>query len=163
MSDEAPRFLADGMLGRLARWLRLLGYDTVYDNQADDEQLAHRARAEHRVLLTRDRGLACRRGLQTVLIRSQELACQVREVQSALALEAGAAWPGRLQPRCSVCNGLLRQQLPRDVADRVPPYVMRTQRTFYLCQHCGRVYWHATHAKAMRQQVARIEDEGAAR
>ncbi|RME40127.1 MAG: hypothetical protein D6793_00070, partial [Thermoflexia bacterium] len=74
------RFLADGMLGRLARWLRLLGYDTAYENHADDLELARRARAEGRILLTRDRALAARKGLRALLIESEDVQEQVRQV-----------------------------------------------------------------------------------
>ena len=83
-NNQNLRLLADGMLGRLAKWLRLLGYDTAYDNHADDAELARRARAEGRVLLTRDRELSRRRGLRTLLIQSEVLEEQVQEVQNAL-------------------------------------------------------------------------------
>ena len=152
-----PCFLADGMLGRLAKWLRLLGYDTVYDQTATDAELARHARAKGRVLLTRDRELVGRRGLRAVLIRSNELTEQVREVQQALALPRGEGWPTALEPRCSVCNAPLKALTPGQAADRVPPYVMRTQRAFFRCVRCGRIYWNGTHATAMRAQAARFE------
>jgi uncharacterized protein with PIN domain len=85
MDDEPIRLLVDGMLGTLAKWLRLLGYDTAYDNVASDAELARQARAEGRVLLTRDRELSKRRGLRTLLIESQVLEEQVREVQEHLS------------------------------------------------------------------------------
>ena len=152
-----PSFLADGMLGRLAKWLRLLGYDTAYDRTASDLELARRARAEGRVLLTRDRELARRRGLRAVLIRSNVLLDQIGEIGRALALPCSGGWPAGLEPRCSICNTVLKAQTPAQVADRVPPYVMRIQRVFFRCVRCGRIYWNGTHAAAMRQQAARFE------
>ncbi|MBN1978343.1 MAG: Mut7-C RNAse domain-containing protein [Anaerolineae bacterium] len=145
MDDQPLKLLADGMLGTLAKWLRLLGYDTAYDNAAADPQLARRARAEGRVLLTRDRELAGRRGLSALLIRSEVLEEQVREVQDALGSP-----PAPALSRCAVCNAALEPLSPEEVADRVPPYVLQTQTDFRRCPGCGRVYWPGTHVDGMR-------------
>jgi uncharacterized protein with PIN domain len=147
MSDQPLRLLADGMLGKLAKWLRLLGYDTVYDN-AEDHELARRARAEGRVLLTRDHGLAGRRGLRTLLIRSEALEEQVREVQDALGPP-----PDLALSRCAVCNTALESISSEEAADRVPPYVLRTQTDFRRCPGCGRVYWPGTHVDEMQNRM----------
>jgi uncharacterized protein with PIN domain len=147
--DERPlRLLADGMLGTLAKWLRLLGYDTAYDNVADDHELARRARAEGRVLLTRDHELANRRGLHTLLIESEVLEEQVQQVQDALGPP-----PDPALSRCAVCNTVLEQVSPEDVASRVPPYVVRTQTDFRCCPGCGRVYWPGTHVDGMQERM----------
>jgi len=151
--SEPPRFLADGMLGRLARWLRLLGYDTLYDRTSSDLELARRARGEGRILLTRDRELARRRGLRVLLIRSTDLAEQLQELERALGLSATGVEGHTPQPRCSLCNLPLQRLRPAQAADRVPPYVMRTQRVFYCCPRCGRMYWSGTHVAAMRRQL----------
>jgi len=148
MDDRPLKLLADGMLGTLAKWLRLLGYDTAYDNAAADPELARRARVEGRVLLTRDRELAGRRGLHTLLIQSEVLEEQVREVQGALGLP-----PDPALSRCAVCNAALEPVSPDAVADRVPPYVLRTQTEFHRCPGCGRVYWPGTHVEEMRDRV----------
>ncbi len=148
MNDAHLTFLADGMLGTLAKWLRLLGYDTAYDNTADDHELARRARAEGRVLLTRDQELANRHGLRTLLIASERLEAQIQEVRRAF----GPA-PHPPLSRCSVCNGLLQAVQPEDVADRLPPYVLRTQTEFRRCLGCGRIYWPGTHQDRIRRRV----------
>jgi uncharacterized protein with PIN domain len=148
MNEQLLKLLADGMLGTLAKWLRLLGYDTAYDNTATDPQLARRARAEGRVLLTRDRELAGRRGLRALLIHSEVLEEQVREVQDALGPP-----PDPALSRCAVCNAALEPLSPEDVADRVPPYVLRTQTDFRRCPGCGRIYWPGTHVDEMREQM----------
>jgi uncharacterized protein with PIN domain len=140
------------MLGKLAKWLRLLGYDTAYDNAADDHELARRARAEGRVLLTRDRELAARRGLRALLIQSEVLEVQVREVQDALGPP-----PDPALSRCAVCNTVLEPVSSDDVADRVPPYVLRTQSDFRRCPGCGRVYWPGTHVDGMQEQLGQLE------
>ncbi len=145
---EEIRLLADGMLGRLARWLRLLGYDTAYENHADDLELARRARAEGRILLTRDRALASRKGLRTLLIVSENVREQVRQVVETLGPP-----PNPALSRCSLCNVPLERATHQQVADRVPPYVLQTQKRFGVCPTCGRVYWAGTHLQHMRRYL----------
>jgi uncharacterized protein with PIN domain len=146
----APRLLIDAMLGKLARWLRLMGFDATYLPDVDDIVLVRHARAEGRLLVTRDRGLAARRGVEALLIDSQDLEGQLNEVLSAL----GAPPPDAI-PRCTLCNEPL-EELPHDAAEgRVPPYVWRTQETFSQCPVCRRVYWPGTHWEAIQEQVTR--------
>ena len=152
MDDGSVRLLADCMLGRLTKWLRLLGYDTAYENDATDHQLARRARSEGRVLLTRDRELAARRGLKTVLIHSENLEEQVGEVREALGPPPDASLS-----RCSVCNGSLEDIPPDEIADRVPPYVLKTHSEFRRCTKCGRVYWSGSHVDAMDEGMELFE------
>ena len=156
MDDESVQLLTDGMLGRLAKWLRLLGYDTAYDNAATDPELARRARAEGRVLLTRDRELAARRGLRTLLIESQVLEEQVRQVRDGLGPP-----PHPALSRCAVCNTVLESVSPAAVSDRVPPYILRTQTEFRRCPGCERVYWPGSHLQAMRGQMEKFTAEDA--
>jgi uncharacterized protein with PIN domain len=130
------------------RPLKFLADDTAYDNVADDHELARRTRAEGRVLLTRDRELAGRRGLHTLLVESEVLEEQVRQVRDALGPP-----PAPALSRCAVCNTALEQVSPKDVASRVPPYVVRTQTDFRRCPGCGRVYWPGTHVDGMRERM----------
>jgi uncharacterized protein with PIN domain len=136
------------MLGRLAKWLRLLGYDTLYSNSADDLSLLRIAQAEDRVLLTRDRALARQRGVRSLFIESQDLPAQLRQVQAAI----GAPAEGSLT-RCAVCNARLEAIEKADVEHRVPPYVFQTQNAFRRCPQCGRIYWAATHVERMREMI----------
>jgi len=152
MSDRPPHLLADCMLGRLAKWLRLLGYDTAYENDAADHELARRARAEGRVLLTRDQELSERRGLRTLLIQSQELEQQVREVRDALGPPADPSLS-----RCSLCNVALQDISREDAADRVPQHVLNTQTEFRRCPQCGRVYWPGSHVETMEEQLEGVD------
>jgi hypothetical protein len=148
IKDGRLRLLADCMLGRLAKWLRLLGYDTAYENDATDYELARRARAEGRLLLTRDRELAARRGLKTLLIRSEQLEHQVRQIHEALGPP-----PEPSLSRCSLCNVVLEEIPAEDAADRVPRYVLETHAEFRHCPSCGRVYWSGSHVEAMEEQL----------
>jgi uncharacterized protein with PIN domain len=155
MADDSIQLLLDGMLGRLARWLRLLGYDAAYENDADDLHLARRARAEGRVLLTRDRELAARKGLRTVLIASEDLEDQIEQVRQALGPP-----PDPALSRCTLCNIPLQEASRDQVAGRVPPYVLRTQEAFRVCPRCRRVYWAGTHLDHMREQVEAAAEMG---
>jgi uncharacterized protein with PIN domain len=138
------RLLADCMLGRLARWLRLLGYDTVYESDATDHEVARRARSEGRVVLTSDRELSGRRGLKALLVRSHDVRGQVREVQKALGPP-----PQPSLSRCAVCNVALKEISAQKAACRVPRHVIETQDVFRECPGCGRVYWRGSHVDSM--------------
>jgi uncharacterized protein len=146
--EPAPRLLVDAMLGRLARWLRLLGYDAAYWRDGSDEALIVAARAEERLIVTRDLALARRRGVRAVLIAAEGLDEQIVEARTALG---GSPPPFT---RCSVCGGELTD-LPHAVArDLVPPYVWQTQTQFSRCAVCGRVYWRGTHWPALQRRLA---------
>ncbi len=140
------------MLGRLARWLRLLGYDTAFLHDASDHELARIARSEGRVLLTRDRALAVRRGLDTLLIRSEQLEEQLEQVQDALGPP-----PDPSLSRCSVCNVALDDLSPDEAADQVPPYIRRTHSEFRHCPECHRVYWSGSHVEAMIERLNSLD------
>ncbi len=149
METEVPRLLLDAMLGKLARWLRLLGYDALY-LQDEDALLARRARAEGRLLLTRDRELARRRGLRVLLVEAQELEAQLKEVLPRLP-----ALPPQAPPRCMLCNAPLRPITREEASKLVPPYVAAHHTGFKQCPRCGRVYWRGTHWEG----IARLLEE----
>ena len=123
------KLLADSMLGSLGRWLRLLGYDTAIARHEPDAHLVRLARAEGRVILTRDRELAARHGVQTLLIASEELDKQLAQTAHDLPLPPAA--PGS---RCQHCNEQLQHASHGEAAaGNVPPYVLETQESFSRC------------------------------
>jgi len=151
-----PRFVADCNVGRLARWLRALGYDASYHARIGDAELVREAAAEDRVLLTRDRDLMQRRAIQTgvvraMLLRDDDVNLQLRQVFSGLGLVLAGALT-----RCIECNSLLEPREPSTVAERVPPYVRQTQLRYSECPRCARVYWAGTHWQRMRQVLAAL-------
>ncbi len=150
----APRFLCDAMLGRLAKWLRLLGYDARYADLPDDDLVAL-ARAEGRVLLTRDTRLVRRPDVGPHgFIRHDRVRDQLRQVAADFHLD-----PARAGSRCMRCNEAV-DPLPRpEAAGRVPPHVWRTQQAFTRCPACGRIYWPGTHWDRMTQQLAGLRAE----
>lgn len=148
--SEKPRLIADAMLGKLARWLRVLGFDTLYD-RGEDAAIAALARSQGRVLLTRDREFAKRRGLQVVLIDSQVLDEQIVEVITALGVEVDS-----LHPRCMACNVALNTLTPEQATPLVPPYIAQIHREFHQCPQCEKVYWRGTHWTAIARRLRKI-------
>ncbi len=151
------KLLADAMLGKLARWLRMLGYDTIYMRGAD-AKIAHRARAEGRVLLTRDRELSKRRGLNTVLIDAQALEPQLEEVIAAVGPP-----PSDARARCMACNVPLRPITKDEARPHVPPYVAQTHERFQRCAQCGKVYWEGSHWHGIQARLNEVLDSDATR
>lgn len=148
------RLIADSMLGKLAKTLRLFGFDVAYDPVMDDRNLLALARAQERVLLTRDTHFLRRRELpRLVFIRSDHVREQLAQVQRELGLKLDRE---RAFTRCMVCNGELAP-VPKDsVRQQVPPYVYQTQDAFARCSGCGRIYWRGTHVAAMERKLDRL-------
>ena len=150
---DRPRFLCDAMLGSLARWLRLCGYDCLYlGTEPEDAELARIAREEGRWLLTRDRELAAA-GPKTQMVDSGTLEAQLAEVLDRHRLPP----PEDLDDsRCSDCNGVLEEVTAEQVAASVPAYVLSTAERFRRCRGCARVYWPGTHGEQIHVRFARV-------
>jgi uncharacterized protein len=152
-----PRFLADAHLGKLARLLRMLGFDVLFRNDWADRELAQVAAAEGRILLTRDRGLLMHRLVtHGCHLRTGVPMQQLRQLIQRLDL------CGSIRPfsRCMECNGRLQPVALAEVAAVLPPRVREGQQRFWRCDGCGRVYWQGSHYRAMRRQVAGLCLEG---
>ncbi|HEX6987265.1 MAG TPA: Mut7-C RNAse domain-containing protein [Planctomycetaceae bacterium] len=155
-SRDEPRFLADAMLGRLARWLRVLGFDTAHEAAhgpaVTDRELVDRAARERRALLTRDRPLiADLRPKPALLVTADEPLEQLRQVVARFGLRP----PPELFTRCLVCNASLRVATPEEAATLVPPRSLGLPGPVRACPDCGRVYWHGSHARRMRSAIER--------
>ncbi len=140
--------MADVMLGRLARWLRAFGYDTLYFREASDPRLLGIALREGRRLLTRDAGLAGRTRGAGLLVRTEDLDEQIREVMTACGIGARSG-----RRRCLECNGEVVPCSPGEARDRVPPYTLATQREFHACTGCARVFWRGSHAPGILRRL----------
>ena len=145
--DAPTRFLADAMLGRLARWLRVVGADTLQlPTEAPDSVLVARARADERVLLTRDRHLLRElRPHRELAIRSQVPLVQLGEVVRAFGLTR----PAELLTRCLLCNTLLVEMTPAEIVEQVPPRSRELSGPMRRCPTCGRAYWRGSHVRRM--------------
>lgn len=154
-----PRFVLDVHLGRLARGLRMLGFDARWRSDADDAELAALSAAEHRILLTRDRGLLRRKAVSHgYCVRAIEPRRQLSEVVHRLDLVRSIA-PFR---RCLRCNELLAAVPKEEVADRLPPRVRERHVSFRRCGVCGRIYWAGSHRSRMDRLIAELRSEAGA-
>ena len=147
---DDPRFVADGHLGRLAAYLRMLGFDCWYQRSADDVLLAGIASGEGRLLLTRDVGLLKRREVDRgYCVRSDKPHDQLREVANRFALEH------RINPfqRCMECNGRLFPVTKDAVAELLPPHTRETKDIFSRCADCGKVFWRGSHHARMLKWI----------
>ncbi|MCX6555043.1 MAG: Mut7-C RNAse domain-containing protein [Candidatus Aminicenantes bacterium] len=151
-SVPPPRFAADVMLGKTAKWLRMLGVDTFYDNKANDADLQTLCLREVRVLLTKDVALHAAMPAGTSrLVEAVHPREQLREIVSAFHLDRSA-----LPPRCSLCNGELAAIEKEMVGELVPPYVFRTQDLFQRCSQCHKIYWQGTHLGKINKFIENI-------
>ena len=145
-----PKFIADVHLGKLARYLRLLGFDTVYERELDDAAIASRSRDEHRIVLTRDRGLL-KRSVVTHghAVRSMHADAQLVEIVEAFDLRE------RIAPfsRCLKCNGAIRSVERELVEHRLPKYTRLAYDRFFRCEHCRSIYWSGAHSARLRSLV----------
>lgn len=151
------RFVVDSNVGRLARWLRIAGFDTLFVRGIDDNRLVRIALDEDRVLLTRDRQILKRRlvtsgRLKVILIEDDEVKAQLRQVLTALNL-ASELRPFSL---CVECNEPLVPREKGEVEELVPPYVFRTQTQYMQCPGCLRIYWRGTHWERMSRELEGI-------
>jgi uncharacterized protein with PIN domain len=147
------KFIADAMLARLARWLRILGFDTLYDPGVHDPELVRISNETQRVLLTRDRHLLreLRPAAAMELTHDRPLD-QLKQVVEGLALAA----PSELFTRCTVCNSVLSDPLPPEEAQALVPERVRSLDTpVRRCPTCLRVYWEGSHTRRMRAAIER--------
>ena len=152
------RFIADMMLGRLARWLRLYGYDTLYGIK-EDEEIIRVALEEGRTILTRDSGLferAKKLGAKAFLLSSNSLEEQVEELKK-LGVEFKELFPANA--RCPKCNGPIKAVPKEAVRDRVPPKVYESYNEFYVCQKCGQIYWPGRQWREMLKMDKKLRGE----
>lgn len=137
------RFLCDHMLGTLAKWLRFLGYDTLYPGPLDDGELKALAARDTRVLLTRDKQLGGR-APGSLYVEGDDLDEQFTQVVRSFGLNSENA-----MSRCSVCNELIERVPTEKAKGHVPEGVYSRQTEFWWCRQCGRFYWQGSHFDAM--------------
>jgi uncharacterized protein with PIN domain len=147
------RFAADIMLGRLAKWLRILGEDVIYGAHLSGYGLIRAARLEKRLILTRDRSLKNKQPPPMLYLSSDHYGEQLRQVIRDCGLVVGK----RLFTRCLRCNTMLQGRTKDSIEKLVPPYVFSTQEKFFWCATCRRIYWPATHHQNMLDEIKSLE------
>jgi uncharacterized protein with PIN domain len=157
MTPEPATFLLDNHLGRLARFLRLLGFDALYfNNELDDEQLATMSTSEERILLSRDRGLLKRKQVRLgYCLRTKDPFQQLRSVIHRFQL-ADQISPWR---RCLRCNGNLQSVSKEEVLHLLEPKTKRYFNEFQQCASCAQIYWRGSHFADLQAKIEQILDE----
>jgi len=148
------KFIVDNNVGKLTKWLRMMGYDTLFFNGRDDAYMIATALAQGRVILTKDTQIVRRRlvtkgQLKVVLIKNDEPELQMRQVIDTLNLDCQLS----LFTICLECNQPLVKRSKEQVKDLVPPYVFQTQSQYMECPACHRIYWRGTHWQAMTKRL----------
>ena len=150
---RVARFVLDIHLGKLAAYLRLLGFDTLYRNDYPDEELAYISKAERRILLTKDRGLLKRRVVSHgYCVRETNPRQQLIEVVRRFNL-FGAIEPFR---RCVKCNGPLETISKEAISERLPPGTRQRYDKFQICQACGQIYWKGAHFERLERLIDEV-------
>jgi hypothetical protein len=151
---DSLKFIVDQNVGRLVKWLRIMGYDTIFFNGSNDSRMIATALAEGRVILTRDTQIMRRRVvtkglLKAILIQSDDPEQQMLQVIETLNLDCNF----RPFALCLECNEHLVERSKEEVKNRVPPYVFKTQSQYMQCPSCRRIYWRGTHWQAMMKRL----------
>jgi uncharacterized protein len=148
------KFIIDANVGRLVRWLRMMGYDTVFFDEQDDGKMVKLALAQGRTVITRDSGFMKRRAVtsgrvRALLVTGDDPESQMRDVMGILHLDNNY----RPFTRCLECNTELNSREKTDIAQMVPPRVYEKQQQYMACPLCGRIYWRGTHWLAMKKKL----------
>ncbi len=147
------RFAADRMLGKLAKWLRILGYDTFYSRTLSNDRFLALA-DEGRILLSRNTRLVGKMAPDGLLfIEANDPKMQLQGLIRLLGLKPD---PDKFFSRCTVCNGLLEPVESEDVVGKVPDHIWTRHNRFSECKTCGRIYWPGSHLTRSRREIRRL-------
>jgi uncharacterized protein len=153
------KFLADGMLGGLARWLRMLGQDVLYSTKLSDNELLSLSKAESRVLLTRDFELykrAIGRGLEVFYVEGKRESDRLAEVTKryGLSLEIDMN-----KSHCPLCNTPIKVASKEELKDKLQPNTYRYYNQFWQCPNCGQIYWQGAHWKQISNTITQSQQK----
>lgn len=151
------KFVVDGMLGKLARWLRMMGHNVKYSNSMDDAQLLALAKNEHRALLTRDFEL-----YQRAIVKMFDAFYVEGGTEEERLVELARRYGIRLEidmsvSRCPKCNTSVKQRSKEEVRGRVEESTFRYYNEFWECPRCGQVYWQGAHWTRIRKTLEAAE------
>ena len=152
------KFLCDQMLGSLAKWLRLIGFDTFYANsEMKDDEIIQVAKKEDRIVITRDKQLMIRIKKQKLPII--ELNITDVDKQLEIVLKDIVIDQKNVLSRCSVCNSLLGNMEKKDVKNKVPKRVFENNEKFWFCKKCNKIYWMGTHYDKIKNKIKKLQNQ----
>jgi uncharacterized protein with PIN domain len=151
------KFIVDNNVGKLAKWLRVMGYDALLFTEEDDGKMVKVALAQNRVILTKDTQIMRRRlvtsgRLRAILVEDSDAKAQLQQIVEALKLD----FQFRPFSICLECNQSLVERSKDEVRDLVPPYVFNAQSQYMECPSCHRIYWRGTHWQAMSRELEKL-------
>ena len=158
-TESEPIFFVDAMLGNIARKLRLLGYDSQYFSDIDDEKLIDSARKEKRIIISKDEELikkAQKLGIRSIHITKEEEVEEFLEIINSVNLK-------RIQingniARCPKCNSLTESVDKEIIKERIPQGVLKLNDKFWICKYCNQIYWEGTHIKNLQEFVGKVNE-----
>lgn len=140
------------MLGTLAKWLRILGYDTLYVKNMEDDEIARIAKEEERILITRDKKLAPKYK-KSIYLENNGLEKQLKKIFNELNLEVNES---KILTRCIICNEKIKEIDKEMVKGKVPEHVYKTHDKFFICPKCKKIYWMGSHWENMKKFIKEI-------
>ena len=152
---EYPKFIVDAMCGRLAKWLRFLGYNTLYYKKGNDKQLLKLAIQEGRILITKDTEFIKHKKLHKIIfIKANNTEDQFLEVIKWIITNGFNPPKVHLFPtRCIVCNGEIKKVCKKHIVGLVPDYIFETKTNFHKCNKCHRIYWEGSHTARLKNKL----------
>ncbi len=153
-----PKFIVDTMLGNVARWLRMLGYDTLYFKKIDDWKILSMALKDERVILTRDHGLcnrARKKGAKCLLLEQDTMEERLAYISAKTGIRL---YMDLERSRCPICNYELVKVDRETVRDKVPRRVYEKHNDFWYCRKCGKVYWIGKHWKGIEETLKKARE-----
>lgn len=151
---EKPKFIVDFMCGRLARWLRILGYDAEFFNETSRSKILMESLKSQRIILTRDTQLSKKKAYKIILITSDKIRQQVKQVIKDLNLKLN---PKEFFSICSICNKKVNKVIDKsEIKDLVPIYIYENINEFYRCPGCNRIYWQGSHYDFFLKEIEKI-------
>lgn len=150
--EKRPKFLLAENLGKLAKWLRFLGYDAALYRKISLDNMIRIANKDNRIILTRSKKVAKnKRKFKRILIKSENHSEQLRELKNIIRFDGNYIFS-----RCSECNRLLENIASEKIKNMIPVYIYQTQKKFKVCRFCGKIYWEGSHVKNMLAELKAI-------
>ena len=158
MGEVEPKFVVDANVGKLVKWLRMMGFDTVFFDEPDDGRMVKIALAQGRTIITKDSGVMKRRTITSGRVKAVLVSGDSSENQMTTVLKKlDLAGKERPFTRCLECNTELTEMDKSEAEKRVPPRVSQLQHQYMVCPACHRIYWRGTHWKAMTDKLHEFE------